>query len=125
MGFANLTFAGGRDTILHAISSVLAHFARCPESLEFLRQDPGRIIHASEGVFRVVSPLTHIGRVCPLEHEVHGVPVKADGRVSLCRASANQDESVFKHPEEIRLDRKPNPHLVGEMRRAGGGNHDP
>lgn len=112
MGFANLTFAGGRDTIIHSISSVLAHFARCPESLEFLRADPGRIIHASEEFFRVVSPLTHIGRVCPVEHEVHGVTVKAGGRVSLCWASANHDESVFMNPEEVRLDRKPNPHLA-------------
>ena len=56
-------------------------------------------------------PLTHIGRVCPVETNVHGVPVKADGRVSLAWASANFDEVVFDAPEEIRLDRKPNPHL--------------
>jgi cytochrome P450 len=56
-------------------------------------------------------PLTHIGRVCPVETDVHGVTVKADGRVSLCWASANQDETVFESPEEVRLDRRPNPHL--------------
>jgi len=33
------------------------------------------------------------------------------GRVSLCWASANHDEAVFTDPDEIRLDRKPNPHL--------------
>ena len=56
-------------------------------------------------------PLTHIGRVCPVETEVHGVTVKAGERVSLCWASANQDEAAFPAPEEVRLDRKPNPHL--------------
>ena len=56
-------------------------------------------------------PLTHIGRVCPVDTNVHGVPVKAGGRVSLAWASANFDETVFDAPEEIRLDRKPNPHL--------------
>lgn len=56
-------------------------------------------------------PLTHIGRVCPVETDVHGVNVKAGDRVSLCWASANQDDTVFESPEEVRLDRRPNPHL--------------
>ena len=112
MGFANLTFAGGRDTIIHTVSSVLAHFAQHPEALEFLRQDPAQIVHASEEFFRVVTPLTHIGRVCPVETNVHGVTVKAGERISLNWASANQDETVFTEPGEVRLDRKPNPHVA-------------
>jgi cytochrome P450 len=111
MGFANLAFAGGRDTIIHTVSSVFAYLARNPAALEFLREDPGRITHASEEFFRVFMPLTHLGRVCPVETDVHGVTVAAGERVSLCWASANRDETVFKAPEEIRLDRKPNPHL--------------
>lgn len=112
MGFGNLTFAGGRDTVIHTLSSVLAHLARHPESLEFLRQDPSRIIHAVEEFYRVGTPLTHIGRVCPVETDVHGVTVPPGGRASLCWASANLDETVFDAPAEIRLDRKPNPHLA-------------
>ncbi|HAB19451.1 MAG TPA: cytochrome P450 [Verrucomicrobiota bacterium] len=112
MGFANLTFAGGRDTVIHSISFVLGHLAQHPESLEFLRQDPGRIVHACEEFFRVLTPLTHIGRVCPVETDVHGIKVPPDGRVSLCWASANRDEGVFDAPDEVRLDRRPNPHLA-------------
>jgi len=56
-------------------------------------------------------PLTHIGRVCPVETQVHGTTVKANGRVSLGWASANFDETVFENSEEIQLDRKPNPHV--------------
>jgi len=111
MGFANLAFAGGRDTIIHTVSSVFAYLARNPAALEFLREDLGRITHASEEFFRVFMPLTHIGRVCPVETDVNGVTVAAGERVSLCWASANRDETVFKDPEEIRLDRKPNPHI--------------
>ena len=111
MGFGNLTFAGGRDTIIHSISSILAYLGSHPEAFEYLRQDPKRIVHASEEFFRAFMPLTHIGRVCPVDTNVHGVPVKAGGRVSLCWASANFDETVFEKPEEVRLDRKPNPHL--------------
>ena len=112
MGFANLTFAGGRDTIIHTVSSVLGYLARRPEAFEFLRQDPSRVVHACEEFFRVITPLTHIGRVCPVTTDVHGQTVPAGGRVSWCWASANQDEAAFDAPGEVRLDRKPNPHLA-------------
>lgn len=111
MGFGNLTFAGGRDTIIHSISSILAYLGQNPQALEYLRQDPKRIVHAAEEFFRFFMPLTHIGRVCPAPTEVQGQIVPPKGRVSLAWASANFDETVFESPEELRLDRKPNPHL--------------
>jgi cytochrome P450 len=111
MGFGNLTFAGGRDTIIHSISSIIAYLGENPDALEALRADPRRIVLASEEFFRVFMPLTHIGRVCPAATEVHGVPVPPGGRVSLGWAAANFDETVFDAPEEVRLDRKPNPHV--------------
>jgi len=111
MGFANLAFAGGRDTIIHSISCALGYLAEHPEALEFLREDPRRITLASEELFRVFMPLTHIGRVCRADTTVHGVPVPSGERVSLAWASANFDESAFPAPQEVRLDRKPNPHL--------------
>ena len=112
MGFANLTFAGGRDTIINSISGITGYLARNPDALEYLREDPKRIVGASEEFFRVLTPLTHIGRVCPVETDVRGVPVKANDRVSLCWASANRDASIFENPDEVRLDRKPNPHVA-------------
>lgn len=112
MGFANLTFAGGRDTVIHTISTILHHMAIRPEDLRFLREDPARIDLASEEFFRIASPLTHIGRVCPEKTDVHGFEVATDERISLCWISANHDEAVFDQPHEIRLDRKPNPHVA-------------
>lgn len=111
MGFANLAFAGGRDTIILTIACALGYFAEHPEALEYLREDPKRITLASEEFFRVFMPLTHIGRVCPADTNVNGVSVKAGERISLCWSSANFDETVFASPEEVRLDRKPNPHI--------------
>ncbi len=118
LGFANLAFAGGRDTIIHTIACALGHLAEHPEALEFLRADPKRITLASEEFFRVFMPLTHIGRVCPAGAELHGVGVPPGQRISLCWSSANFDEAAFPAPEEVRLDRKPNPHLS-----FGFGNH--
>ena len=111
MGFANLAFAGGRDTIIHTVACVLGHLAANPEALAYLREDPKRITHASEEFFRFFMPLTHIGRVCPVATTVHGEQVPAGGRVSLGWASANRDESVFAQADEFKIDRKPNPHV--------------
>lgn len=111
-GFANLTFAGGRDTVIHSISSVIGYMARHPEALDNLRGEPKGIVLAAEEFFRVVSPLTHIGRVCPVATDVHGTDVPEGGRVSLGWASANRDPDVFEAPDEVRLDRKPNPHIA-------------
>ncbi|MGJ8695487.1 MAG: cytochrome P450 [Verrucomicrobiaceae bacterium] len=111
MGFANLTFAGGRDTIIHSISSVLAHLGKHPEDLAKLKENPKGVVLAGEEFFRAFMPLTHIGRVCPVATEVHGAEVPADGRVSLGWAAANYDEEVFEEPERVNIERKPNPHV--------------
>jgi cytochrome P450 len=111
IGFANLTFAGGRDTIIQSIASIIAYLARNPAALEYLRDDAKRAVHAGEEFFRAFMPLTHIGRVCPVQTAVHGVTVPSGGRISLGWAAANYDPTVFEAPEEIRLDRQPNPHL--------------
>jgi cytochrome P450 len=118
-GIANLAFAGGRDTVITAVSAIIAHFARDRAGLDLLRREPRRIPAAVEEFVRVTSPLTHIGRVCPRPVKVGPHDVGADERVSLCWASANFDERVFDAPEMVRLDRAPNPHLG-----FGSGHHN-
>jgi cytochrome P450 len=112
MGIANLAFAGGRDTVINAVTGSLGYLGGNPQALEYLRQDPKRIVNACEELFRYISPLTHIGRVCPVATDVKGVPVQPKGKVSLCWSSANYDETVFPHPHEVHLDRKPNAHMA-------------
>lgn len=112
LGFGSIMFAGGRDTVIHSISGAIGHLSKCPEDLEFLREDPKRIVNASEEFFRAISPVTHLARACTQPTEVHGVPATTGSLVSLCFASANYDETVFDAPEEVRLDRKPNPHVA-------------
>ncbi len=111
-GFANLVFAGGRDTVIAAVSLTLAHFAAHAEDLEKLRGDPLRARRAAEEIVRFASPLTMIARVCPQDTDVRGVKVPADGRAALCWASANRDETVFEAPGKLVIDRKRNPHLA-------------
>lgn len=112
VGFANLVFAGGRDTVIAAVSMTLAHFATHAEDLRKLQGDPLLARMAAEEIVRVASPLTLIARVCPRNTDVHGIDVAADGRAALCWASANRDETVFESPEKFIVDRKSNPHLA-------------
>ena len=112
LGFANIAFAGGRDTIIHTTTRIISYFADNPQALKWIRENPDRITLASEEFFRVFIPLTHIGRVCPVKTDVHGFEVQPEGRVSLCWSSANRDPEVFAEPNEVRLDRRPNPHVA-------------
>ena len=111
LGYANIAFAGGRDTIIHSITNIIHYFAENGKALECIHEHPDTVKHAAEEFFRVFMPLTHIGRVCPHDTNVHGHEVKAGDRVSLCWASANMDPEAFDEPEQIQLDRKPNPHI--------------
>ena len=90
----------------------LAYLAEEPDALETLRRNPKPITLASEELLRVLSPVTHIGRTAKRPTEIHGERVEPGQRVSLCFASANFDEAVFEKPGEVRLDRKPNPHVA-------------
>ena len=112
VGYANLTFAAGRDTVIHYVSEALAYLADNPEELERIRADPSLIASALEEFARYFGPLTHIGRVLAKDTDLLGRSMKEDERVSLCWASANRDESIFEDSDELRIDRKPNPHIA-------------
>lgn len=112
LGFCSIVFAGGRDTIINSISYVIGHLSAKPADFAFLREDPKRIVGASEEFFRVLSPSTHLARLCRAKTELHGVTVEPGQFVSLNFAAANYDEAVFEQPEEVRLDRRPNPHVA-------------
>lgn len=110
-GVMILTFAGGRDTVINAVTNSIAYFAEHPESLSRIQQEPEITIRAVEELVRYFSPLTQMGRVVTEDTYVCEHAVKADTRVSLCWASANRDAKVFENPNDIVLDRKINPHV--------------
>lgn len=112
LGFCSIVFAGGRDTVINSITGIIGHLSAAPADFAFLREDPKRIVGASEEFFRVLTPSTHLARVCPAGANVHGVNVDPGQFVSLNFAAANYDPEVFDSPEEVRLDRRPNPHVA-------------
>ena len=111
-GVMILTFAGGRDTVINAITNTIAYFAEHPEALVRIKEEPEIKRRAVEELVRYFAPLTHMGRVVTEETELCEHAIKHDSRISLCWASANRDESIFENPNEVILDRKKNPHLA-------------
>ena len=112
LGYCSIVFAGGRDTVINSITGIIAHLAQNPADFEYVRADRKRVVGASEEFFRVLSPVTHLARKCTRDTEVHGVKVAAGDFVSLCFSSANFDATVFESPDEVKLDRRPNPHVA-------------
>lgn len=112
IGFAHVTFAGGRDTLITCIAATLAHFAAQPGDLDAVRADPRSIALAVEEVIRHTSPLTHIGRICTGDMPVGGAGCERGDRVALCWAAANLDPERFDEAHRLRIDRQPNPHVA-------------
>ncbi len=112
VGYINLAFAGGRDTIIQSVALMLALCADRPDLLDRVRADDAIVEPAVEEFFRMSSVLTHIGRVNVCEGDVHGVPTPADRRISLCWASANFDEKAFVDADVYDPERSPNRHIA-------------
>ena len=110
-GVMILTFAGGRDTVINAVTNSIAYLADNPAALSMLKQKPEVTGRAVEELIRYFAPLTHMGRQVTEDTIVCEHAAKANSRVSLCWASANRDETVFEKPNEMILDRQVNPHL--------------
>jgi len=117
-GICHLALAGGRDTVINSLVGTLAHFAETPSDLDRLKADPKLIPLATEELFRVLSPLPQIARVCPNGHSVGPHDVVPGNRAALCWSAANRDPRVFAAPEEVRINRAPNPHVA-----FGAGTH--
>ena len=110
-GIANLTFAGGRDTVINLVTNCIWVFATFPDMFARLKNEPEIINNAIEEFVRFFSPLSQIGRVASEETQICEHAVKANQRVSLCWASANRDASVFADADKLVIDRKQNPHV--------------
>ena len=112
IGFAHVTFAGGRDTLINCIGASFAHFARFPDDLDRLRDTPRAVPIAVEEIIRHTSPLSHIGRICTREATIAGIARQKGNRVALCWAAANLDPTRFEDADRLRIDRQPNPHVA-------------
>lgn len=85
---------------------------RHPNRLEQLRTDPSLIPTAIEELLRYQTPLPMFERWVLEAFELHGIEIPKGAELGLLFDSANRDPDVFEDPDELRLDRRPNPHLT-------------
>jgi pimeloyl-[acyl-carrier protein] synthase len=83
-----------------------------PDQLARLLEHPEGWPAAVEELLRFISPTTLTGATATADTEIDGCPVGAGDQRLLAYAAANRDPAVFPRPDELDLDRAPNPHLA-------------
>ncbi|GGW30399.1 cytochrome P450 [Streptomyces xantholiticus] len=115
--FVILLAVAGNETTRNAISHGMHAFLTHPEQWELykrLRPDT-----AAEEIVRWATPVVSFQRTATQDVVLGGARIKKGDRVGLFYSSANNDPTVFDHPERFDITRDPNPHLGF----GGGGPH--
>ena len=111
--FLVLLVVAGNETTRNALTGGLVAFIRVPrpEAASCI-DDPSLWDTAVDEIIRYVSPVLSFMRTVTEDHTYQGVDLKAGDKVFMLYQSANRDEDVFDAPDELRVDRDPNPHLA-------------
>ena len=112
MMFLILLVVAGNETTRNAISGGLRALSQFPGEKDRLLAHPELYDLAVEEIIRFVSPVLSFIRTVTEDHTYQGVDLKAGDRVFMLYQSANRDETVFDRPDELIVDRDPNPHLA-------------
>ncbi len=110
--FCVLLLVAGNETTRNAIAGGLRAFSLFPEQKRLLAAKPELIDSAVEEIVRWTSPVLNFVRTVTSPVTVAGQALKPGDRLLLLYQSANRDETVFDQPDELRIDRDPNPHLA-------------
>jgi cytochrome P450 len=111
-GVVRLLIAAGHDSTTSAVGIALHYLARHPDDQRRLRADPLLIPAAVEEMLRLEAPVLAMPRIVARETTLHSRVLQPGDRVMLYWASGNRDPQAFEHPDQPRLDRKPNQHLA-------------
>ena len=109
---------GGVDTTTALTANVLIYLSNYPQDRQRLIDNPEMLPLACEEFIRYFAPIHGVGRNVKEDVQVAGKDLHPGDRVFLAFAHANRDPLVFPQPDEVILDRYPNPHIG-----FGAGNH--
>lgn len=118
IGTCVLLLNAGHEATVNVTGNGWWTLFRHPGALARLRADPGVLPLAVEELMRWDTPLQLFERWVLEDVEIHGVRVPRGAELGLVFGSANRDPSMFPDPNELRIDRDPNPHLT-----FGAGTH--
>lgn len=103
---------GGLDTTTSLTSLAMFHLDTRPELRQRLIDDPELLVPATEEFLRFTSVNETLTRTVTADVELAGQHLKRGDFLLLSWLSANFDEKVFDRPDQLILDRAPNPHLA-------------
>jgi cytochrome P450 len=103
---------GGLDTTTSLTSFSLYHLDAHHSLRQQLIDDPELLIPATEEFLRFTSVNETLSRTVTKDVELGGQQLKRGDFLVLSWLSANFDEKVFDRPDEVVLDRSPNPHMA-------------
>lgn len=112
MAILVLVLVGGVDTTTSVIANGLRWLGQHPDERERLRQNPELLPVAREELLRYFTPTQGLARTVTCDTEVAGVRLSLGDRIFMSFAAANRDPAIFERPDEMILDRKPNPHTT-------------
>jgi cytochrome P450 len=103
----------GYETTAHQITNMTYTLLTHPAQLKQLRQQPELLPAAVEEMLRFnVFGSAINARIATSDVELGNVLVRAGEPVLCSRGSANRDENVFSHADELDFSRHPNPHVA-------------
>jgi cytochrome P450 len=109
-----LLLIAGFETTTHLIENSIIALEQNPKQKVWLLADPAtRMERAVEELARFTSPVQATKpRYVARDTEFLGVSLRRGDVILAFLASANADPAVFADPDQLQLDRFPNPHLV-------------
>jgi cytochrome P450 len=103
---------GGLDTTTSLTALSLYHLDAHVDLRQRLIEEPELLIPATEEFLRFTSVNETLSRTVTKDVELGGQQLKRGDFLILSWLSANFDEKVFDRPDEVILDRSPNPHMA-------------
>ncbi|WP_410594769.1 cytochrome P450 [Amycolatopsis sp. lyj-23] len=100
----------GMDTTKLAIGATVSALLEHPAAWASLRAGEVPLGRAVEEILRWISPATHVLRTASAAAFLGDVRISPGDPVAVWLPAVNRDPAVFDAPEELRLDRSPNPH---------------
>jgi cytochrome P450 len=111
IGIVFFLWTGGLDTVAATSSLTFRRLALDQALQQKLRDHPELHAEAVEEFLRM-NPTVNSARMAKVDHELHGVHIKAGDMVQCLVADANYDPVEFDDAHNFRLDRPSNRHLT-------------
>jgi cytochrome P450 len=112
IGTCVLLLNAGHEATVNVTGNGWWALFRTPDALDRLRAEPALVPSAVEELMRWDTPLQLFERWVLEDVEIHGMRVPRGAELGLVFGSANRDPAIFESPDELRLDREPNPHVT-------------